>query len=86
MRQTMHKRLLRLEHHSPAGIAGNAVEDGMSSVARCRAEIAGVETQIRAGHPDLQGLCLALADWSCELRLLQAGAGLAGRGAQRKVY
>ena len=22
------------------------------------------------GHPDLQGLCLALADWSAELRLL----------------
>lgn len=28
---------------------------------------------IRAGHPDLQGLCLALADWSSELRLLIAG-------------
>jgi hypothetical protein len=30
-----------------------------------------VEAQIRAGHPDLQGLCLALADWSSELRLIQ---------------
>jgi hypothetical protein len=38
---------------------------------RCRREIAAVEAQIRAGHPDLQGLCLALADWSAELRLLQ---------------
>jgi hypothetical protein len=38
---------------------------------RCRAEIAETEAQIRAGHPDLQGLCLALADWSAELRLLQ---------------
>ena len=38
---------------------------------RCRAEMAAVEAQIRAGHPDLQGLCLALADWSAELRLIQ---------------
>src|ERR1022692_1724590 len=44
----------------------------MCPVARCRAEIAAIEAQIRAGHPDLQGLCLALADWSTELRLLQA--------------
>ena len=49
----------------------------MCSVARCRAEIAAIEAQIRAGHPDLQGLCLALADWSAELRLLQASRGLA---------
>jgi len=26
---------------------------------------------MRAGHPDLQGLCLALADWSAELRLTE---------------
>ena len=38
---------------------------------RCRVEIAAVEAQIRAGHPDLDGLCLALADWSSELRLIQ---------------
>lgn len=44
---------------------------------RCRREIAEIEAQIRAGHQDLQGLCLALADWSAELRLLQASAGLA---------
>jgi hypothetical protein len=37
---------------------------------RCRLEIAAIETQIRAGHPDVAGLCLALADWSAELRLL----------------
>jgi hypothetical protein len=30
-----------------------------------------VETQILAGHPDLEGLCRALVDWSAELRLLQ---------------
>jgi hypothetical protein len=38
---------------------------------RCHREIAGIETQIRAGHPDLQGLCLALADWNAELRLIE---------------
>jgi hypothetical protein len=43
---------------------------------RCRQEIAAIEAEIRAGNPDLQGLCLALADWSAELRLL-AGRGLA---------
>jgi hypothetical protein len=36
-----------------------------------------VEAQIRAGHPDLQGLCRALADWGAELRLLQASQRLA---------
>jgi len=44
---------------------------------RCRQEIAAIEAQIRAGHPDLQGLCLALADWGAELRLLQVSQGLA---------
>ena len=24
-----------------------------------------------SGHPDIQGLCLALSDWSAELRILQ---------------
>jgi hypothetical protein len=38
---------------------------------RCRKEIAQIEELILAGHPDLQGLCLALSDWSTELRLLQ---------------
>jgi hypothetical protein len=37
---------------------------------RCRREIAIAEAQLRAGHPDVQGLCLALADWSAELRAL----------------
>src|ERR1017187_8929907 len=52
----------------------------MCLVARCRAEIAAIEGQIRAAHPDLQGLCLALADWSAELRLLRASQGLATVG------
>jgi hypothetical protein len=37
---------------------------------RCRREIAAIKKQIRAGNPDLEGLCLALADWSGELRIL----------------
>jgi hypothetical protein len=31
----------------------------------------GPETEIRDGNPDLQGLCLALSDWSAELHILQ---------------
>jgi len=38
---------------------------------RCRQEIAAIETQLRSGHPDVEGLCLALADWSGEVRLLE---------------
>ena len=38
---------------------------------RCRREIAAIEAEIRAGNPDRQGLCLALSDWSAELRILQ---------------
>ena len=45
-----------------------------------------IEAQIRAGHPDLEGLVLGLADWSAELRLLkqesplrQSRAGQEGR-------
>ena len=30
-----------------------------------------MEIQLRAGHPDVQGLCRALVDWSAELRLLR---------------
>jgi hypothetical protein len=37
-----------------------------------------MEAQIRGGHPDLGGLCRALADWSAELRLL-LNAGRKGR-------
>jgi hypothetical protein len=39
---------------------------------RCKREIAAIEDQLRAGHPDVHGLCLALADWSAELRVLEA--------------
>jgi len=33
-------------------------------IERCQREIAAIEAQILAGNPDLQGLCLALSDWS----------------------
>ena len=38
---------------------------------RCRREIAAIEVEILAGNPDLPGLCLALRDWSVELRILK---------------
>ena len=38
---------------------------------RCRAEIAEAQRLLRSGHPDVEGLCLMLADWSAELRLLE---------------
>ena len=37
---------------------------------RCRAEIVSAENLLRAGHPDIEGICLALADRSAELRIL----------------
>jgi len=40
-------------------------------IERCRQEIAAVEAAILGGHPDVEGLCRALADWSEELRMLQ---------------
>ena len=40
-------------------------------IERCQREIAAIEAEILAGNPDLQGLCLALSDWSAELRLLE---------------
>jgi hypothetical protein len=47
---------------------------------RCRREIAEIESLLRAGHPDIEGLCLALADWSAELRLIQRATDAAPVG------
>jgi len=64
-------------------------------IERCLQEIAAIEAQIQAGHPDLPGLCLALADWSAERRLIEeemrqraekpatGSAGRAGEGTRR---
>lgn len=43
----------------------------LRDIDRCRAEIADLEGLIRSGHPDVTGLCLALSDWSEELRILE---------------
>ena len=43
----------------------------MEDAERCRQEIAAIEGLIVAGHPDVQGLCLALSDWCAELRLIE---------------
>jgi hypothetical protein len=45
-------------------------------IERCRREIAAIEALICAGHPDLEGLCLALSDWSEELRLIEREVAL----------
>jgi len=34
--------------------------------------LAAIEAEIRAGNPDVEGLCLAQSDWSAELRILEA--------------
>ncbi len=39
-------------------------------IERCRQEIEEAERQLKGGHPDVAGLCLALSDWSAELRML----------------
>ncbi len=40
-------------------------------IERCNREIAAIEAELMRGNPDVQGLCLALSDWSAELRILQ---------------
>jgi hypothetical protein len=40
-------------------------------IERCEREMAEAERLLRAGHPDVAGLCLALHDWAQELRILQ---------------
>jgi hypothetical protein len=67
------------------------------NIQRCREEIADIERLLRTGHPGLQGLCLALADWSLESRLIQremaikarkpaAACGRAGEGVGAECY
>jgi hypothetical protein len=58
-------------------------------IARAQREIAAIEAEIRAGNPDLQGLCRGLVDWSCELRRLEKEqaeqSDLAGAAAERSA-
>jgi len=44
---------------------------------RCRAEIGSREGAASRRAPDVEGLCMALADWSAELRILEAEANTA---------
>jgi hypothetical protein len=37
----------------------------------CRRQILEIERELRAGNPDVHGLCLGLKDWSAELRILE---------------
>jgi len=46
---------------------------------RCDAEIADIEALLRVGHLDIQGLVLALSDWSQERRLIQDEIDLRSR-------
>lgn len=39
-------------------------------IERCHREIGAIEREIMDGHRDAEGLCLALSDWSAELRIL----------------
>lgn len=42
-----------------------------AAIKRCQTEIAAIEALLLARHPDVEGLCMALSDWSAELRILQ---------------
>ena len=43
-----------------------------TEIERCHWEITVIEAELFAGIPDVEGLCLALSDWSAELRILEA--------------
>ena len=53
------------------GEVAAAAPDLQREMARCRAEIAAVEGCCALDTRTSQGLCLALADWSEELRILE---------------
>jgi hypothetical protein len=43
----------------------------LAEIVRCHREIAEIERLIESGHPDQEGLCMALLDWSAELALIE---------------
>ncbi len=49
---------------------GAPPSDCVTDLERCEHEIGEIEGLLRGGHPDVQGLVLALVDWSAERRLL----------------
>jgi len=56
-------------------VAGESIVGGPAeleaAIERCRREIAEIEGLLLAGHRDVQGLCLALSDWSAELSMIE---------------
>jgi hypothetical protein len=44
----------------------------MTALEQCDKEIRAIELLLLSGHPDIEGLVLALVDWSKERRLLMA--------------
>lgn len=42
----------------------------MSPIERCEMEIREAKDLLRAGHPDVEGLMMAVRDWQYERRLL----------------
>jgi hypothetical protein len=60
-----------VEVHNELGLFSKAA--GIKAwIERCRLELAAIDAELRAGAPDVEGLCLALQDWSAELRILEA--------------
>jgi hypothetical protein len=51
--------------------SATTLPSGLEAIARAQREIAAIEAEIRAGNPDVHGLCRGLVDWSCELRRLE---------------
>jgi hypothetical protein len=43
-----------------------------AELACCDAEIAQAKAALAAGHPEIEGLCLAVADWAENKRLIEA--------------
>lgn len=60
------------DRHAPQHASVFDSGDLTTEIERCKCEIATVEEALLSGHPDVSGLCLALTDWSAELRILQA--------------
>jgi hypothetical protein len=56
-----------------------------AAIERCRREIAEIERLLLAGHRDVQGLVMALSDWSAEPRLIERIAARVSNTC-RRIY
>ena len=63
----------------------NPSRNGAGPIDRCHAEIAAIEALLLAGHPDVEGLCMALSDWSAELRLVESEQAHGSRSRGREA-